>query len=61
MKKLTTPMGVMRRREKEDVDMDAGEKDPDNKWDGEELEIVEVVYWKVVFSGRPEPVGASAS
>jgi len=25
--------------------------------EGEELEIVEVVKYKVVFSGRPEPVG----
>ncbi|KAK3902793.1 putative Ctf8 [Staphylotrichum tortipilum] len=25
---------------------------------GEELEVVEVVRYKVVFSGRPEPVGA---
>jgi chromosome transmission fidelity protein 8 len=25
--------------------------------EAEELEVVEVVKWKVVFSSRPEPVG----
>jgi chromosome transmission fidelity protein 8 len=73
IKKLSTPMGVLRRRtpaEKGDVEMSGmaeggerdgaeGETEGDNggeKWKGEELEITEVVYWKVVFSGRPEPV-----
>lgn len=44
VKKLANPVAVIRKR-------DEGETN------GEELEIVEIVYWKVVFSGRPEPVG----
>ncbi|KAI5820802.1 putative sister chromatid cohesion protein Ctf8 [Pyronema omphalodes] len=55
MKKLGTPLGVLRRRERGDVNMDIMETE-EEKWSGEELEIVEVVYWKVVFAGRPEPV-----
>ena len=44
VKKLPNPVAVIRKRE-------------DHQTDSEELEIVEVVYWKVVFSSRPEPVG----
>ena len=25
--------------------------------DGEELEVLEIVKWKIVFNSRPEPVG----
>jgi chromosome transmission fidelity protein 8 len=52
-KKLVQPMAVVRRRE---GDVDMGEGDGGH---GEELEIVEVVRYKVVFSHRPEPVGGS--
>lgn len=44
VKKLPNPVAVIRKRE-------------GHQTDSEELEIVEVVYWKVVFSSRPEPVG----
>jgi chromosome transmission fidelity protein 8 len=58
IKQLPTPLGVMQRRPRavsEDVNMTGdGERDP---YEGEELEIAEVVRWKVVFSSRPEPVG----
>jgi chromosome transmission fidelity protein 8 len=27
----------------------------------EEMEVVEIVYWKVIFSSRPEPVGTSVA
>ncbi|KAI5794581.1 putative sister chromatid cohesion protein Ctf8 [Pyronema domesticum] len=52
IKKLSTPMGVLRRRTPGGGEEDNGAE----KWKGEELEITEVVYWKVIFSGRPEPV-----
>lgn len=51
VKKLTKPLAVIRRRsleEQEESDMGAKK---------EELEIIEVVYHKIVFSTRPEPVG----
>ncbi|KAJ9649376.1 hypothetical protein H2199_000151 [Coniosporium tulheliwenetii] len=51
VRKLARPVGVVRRRV-------AGAEDG-VEGDGmkrEELEIVEVVRWKVVFSSRPEPV-----
>ncbi|KAI9888604.1 MAG: hypothetical protein M1814_006620 [Vezdaea aestivalis] len=44
VRKLGRPLAVVRRR----VGVEG---------EGEELEIVEVVRWKVVFGGRPEPVG----
>lgn len=44
VKKMPNQVAVIRKRE-------------DHQTDSEELEIVEVVYWKVVFSSRPEPVG----
>lgn len=44
VKKLSNPVAVIRKRE-------------DHQTDIEELEIMEIVYWKVVFSSRPEPVG----
>ena len=51
VKKLAKPLAVIRRREgmgmREENDM-------------EELEIVELVYHKIVFSSRPEPVGDTA-
>lgn len=58
LRKLKTPMGIMRRRARADVNMTgAGQEEGGDKWEGEELEIAEVVRWKIVFSGRPEPVG----
>ena len=44
VKKLPNPIAVIRKREH-------------HQTESEELEIVEVVYWKVIFSSRPEPVG----
>ena len=44
VKKLPNPLGILRRRQEEGITAD-------------EVEVVEVVYWKVIFSGRPEPVG----
>ncbi|KIW06325.1 hypothetical protein, variant [Verruconis gallopava] len=44
VKKLPKPMGILRRRPKASTE------------DADELEIVEVVRHKIVFSTRPEPV-----
>ncbi|KAF6230447.1 hypothetical protein HO133_004790 [Letharia lupina] len=46
VKKLPNPVAVIRKR-------DSGEATAE----GEELEIAEIVYYKVIFSSRPEPVG----
>lgn len=48
VKRIQGGVGVLRRK-----DGDEGEGE------GEELEIAEVVRWKVVFNSRPEPVGAA--
>jgi chromosome transmission fidelity protein 8 len=60
-KKLPKPYGVMRKRETthgEDVDM--GVVDQEDSTKEEELEIVEVVRYKIVFSARPEPISGVA-
>jgi chromosome transmission fidelity protein 8 len=59
-KKLGKPLGIVRKREKVDErgEGDMGEGDMgDEEGRAEELEIVEVVRYKIVFSSRPEPVG----
>lgn len=50
VKKLPRAVGVVRRRRKGDGDDGDG---------AEELEVVEVVKYKIVFSSRPEPVGTA--
>lgn len=55
VKKLPKPMAVIRRRDTQrDVPMDGQEKSEVE----DELEIVEIVRWKILFSSRPEPVGS---
>ncbi|MCJ1392488.1 hypothetical protein MMC18_005355 [Xylographa bjoerkii] len=49
VKMLPRPLAVVRRRTKEQGHQREEEED--------ELEVVEIVSWKVVFSNRPEPVG----
>ena len=46
VRKLPNPVAIIRKRNSGD----ATAKE-------EELEIAEVVYYKVIFSSRPEPVG----
>ncbi len=66
-KKLGKPIGVVRKREKQsdgDVDInmsgviEPGEEEKTEQI--EELEIVEVVKYKIVFSSRPEPISGVA-
>ena len=51
VKKLPKAVAVMRKREAVMAEADGGRAGED------ELDIVEIVEWKVVFSSRPEPVG----
>lgn len=51
VKKLAKPLAVIRRRGDMKLNEESGI---------EELEIVEVVYHKILFSSRPEPVGDTA-
>ena len=46
VKKLPNPVAVIRKR-------DGGEAIAE----GDDLEIAEIVYFKLIFSSRPEPVG----
>ena len=60
-KKLLKPYGVIRKREKTDVEnVDMGGVEREDGAQEEELEIVEVVRYKVVFSARPEPISGVA-
>ena len=72
VKKLAKPLGIIRRRRKREDDCSevsvmskaASTSESDvrlggehGKDDSDELEIVEIIRWKLVFSNRPEPVG----
>ena len=52
VKKLTKAIAVVRKRESTEMEGAAAGREG-----GEELEIVEIVRWKISFAGRPEPVG----
>lgn len=51
VKKLAKPLGVIRKAERDENHSD------DSQSGEEELEIVDIVKFKLLFSGRPEPVG----
>lgn len=53
VKKLVKPLAVVRKIDGSGED--GNERSGSKK--GEELEIVDVVKFKVLFSGRPEPMG----
>lgn len=58
-KKLANPIAVLRKRVGEDggEDVDMGGTEGEGKrGKEEELEIVEVVRYRVIFSARPEPI-----
>lgn len=63
-KKLAKPIAVIRKRERkvdEDVSMGGtGADHEDETSKDEELEIVEVVRYRIVFSARPEPISGVA-
>ncbi|KAM7200967.1 chromosome transmission fidelity protein 8 [Rhypophila sp. PSN 637] len=58
VKKLNSPLGIIRRRPKRQDD-DEIVNEGDGEDDDNDLEIVEVVRYKIVFSQRPEPVTES--
>nr|OQO26666.1 hypothetical protein B0A51_04143 [Rachicladosporium sp. CCFEE 5018] len=51
VKKLAKPLAMLRRR-------DASGGMVQEEGVGEEVEVVEIVRWKVLFTQRPEPMGA---
>ncbi|KAK4995484.1 hypothetical protein LTR66_004700 [Elasticomyces elasticus] len=61
VKKLLRPLAVVGRREGGGggaVGSDwSGEVMQEESGTGEELEVVEIVKWKILFANRPEPVG----
>lgn len=68
VKKLAKPLGVLGRRMREEGENMEGVEGPGGtengsreSRDGDELEILEVVKYKIVFSTRPEPVGGEIS
>jgi chromosome transmission fidelity protein 8 len=58
VKKLGKPVAVLRKRvlEESTVGVDEIEHDGGFEKTGEELEVVEVIMFKILFAGRPEPV-----
>lgn len=52
VKKLAKPLAVLRRRRAEDTEQSYA-----NPLSQEELEIAEIIQYKVLFAHRPEPVG----
>lgn len=58
VKKLPKAMAVIRRREGTGV---LGDEEDGYRERSEELEVVDIVRWKILFAGRPEPVGGELS
>ena len=56
VKKLGKPFAIVRKREKGNPVGDVV-MDDENDESGEELEIVDIVKYRIVFATRPEPVG----
>jgi chromosome transmission fidelity protein 8 len=73
VKKLSTPLGVIRRRlaspstsstasAREEMLIDSTTDSTDSISNTTELEIVDIIYYKLIFSSRPEPMsGGSAA
>lgn len=57
VKKLAKPLAVIRRKDAGDGAAGVGGRGKADADVEEELEILEVVYYKILFSSRPEPVG----
>ncbi|EXJ81752.1 hypothetical protein A1O1_07817 [Capronia coronata CBS 617.96] len=54
VKKLAKPLAVIRKIDQSD---DAGDADSIGGGSNENLDILDIVKYKLLFSGRPEPVG----
>lgn len=57
VKKLPKPVAVIRRRPREQDEDDIMGNAVDDGEVPEELEVVEIIKYKILFSQRPEPVG----
>ncbi|TWU74894.1 hypothetical protein ED733_003786 [Metarhizium rileyi] len=57
VRKLPRPVAVIRRRENRLLENSAGTY----MEQGENLEVVEIVKFKIMFSNRPEPVGTAGA
>ncbi|KAI9804678.1 MAG: hypothetical protein M1833_006753 [Piccolia ochrophora] len=57
VKKLPNPVAIIRRRDTGEQDGSVAMSGTDHEEAQAELEIVEIVRWKILFSQRPEPVG----
>jgi chromosome transmission fidelity protein 8 len=57
VKKLPKAIAVIRKRHIEDTGGDIKATTSSGEEQPEELEVVEIVKWKILFSQRPEPVG----
>lgn len=55
VKKLPKPLGVLRRAPADTLAKEQREQSNDHSLD--DLEVAEIIKWKLVFSSRPEPVG----
>lgn len=54
VKKLPKAIAIIQRREGQEVETSGGDKPT-----SEDLEIVEIVKYKIIFQHRPEPVGTA--
>ncbi|QKX55664.1 uncharacterized protein TRUGW13939_02761 [Talaromyces rugulosus] len=54
VKKLAKPLAVIQRRQTTENGKGKGEEEEEG---GDELEIVEIIKYKIIFASRPEPVG----
>jgi chromosome transmission fidelity protein 8 len=57
VKKLPKAIAIIRKRRADDIEGSAATAVMPGDDKPEELEIVEIVKWKILFSQRPEPVG----
>jgi chromosome transmission fidelity protein 8 len=55
VKKLAKPLAVIQRRQTTEHGRSKGEEEEGGG--GDELEIVEIIKYKIIFASRPEPVG----
>jgi chromosome transmission fidelity protein 8 len=56
VKKLPRPLAIIRKRPRSGEDV--GMNDPSSQTTKEDLEVVEIVKYKLMFANRPEPVGS---
>lgn len=58
LKKMPKAFAVVRKKQG-DGDVNMGDEGEEEEGKGEELEVVDIIKYKLLFSGRPEPVGTA--